>query len=107
MEFEGEHEPDMIRHCGWFGSSGDSQLCCRRRVEDAGIGASSPEPRAEARAAQYESGLIGLVAVRTRSHKEYTSDPTERKDADTTHHVCTVVMASGLSPEGVAGVAVH
>src|SRR5215469_11784017 len=42
-------------------------------------GASSPEPRAEARAAQYESGLIGLVALRTRSHKEYTSDPTERK----------------------------
>src|SRR5215831_11533296 len=66
-------------------------------------GASSREPRAEARAAQYESGLIGLVAVRTRSHNEYTSDPTERKDADTTLHVSMVVMASGLSPAGVAG----
>jgi hypothetical protein len=32
-EFEGEHGPDVIRHCGWFGSSGDSQLCCRRRFE--------------------------------------------------------------------------
>ena len=46
-------------------------------------GASSAEPRAEARAAQHESGLIGLVAVRARGHKEYTSDPAECKDADT------------------------
>jgi len=57
------------------------QLALLPQVRGRPRDASSPEPRAEARAAQYESGLIGLVAVRARSHKKYTNDPIRRKDA--------------------------
>jgi len=45
-EFEGQYEPDVIRHCGWLRSPRNSQLCCRRRVEDAGRGARSTDQTA-------------------------------------------------------------
>src|SRR5215813_4788641 len=99
-EFEGEHEPDVIRYCGWSGSSGVSQLCCRRRFEDAGGGASSAEPRAEARAgAHHESGLVG---VRARSHKECTRDPTRRKDAACSCNSLPVSPGSGWALASVS-----